>query len=310
MNFLYRIYFALPNFARIGIVGKAINRILGMILKRIFDTFVPAYLKRTAHKAGYGLNSEARDEKYIVSLTSFPARIDEIWITIETILRQSFKPDKIILWLGKDQFSSVKLPQSLTNQKSRGLSIEFVEDLRSHTKYYYALQRYPDAIVITLDDDVYYPKDTLKQLVALHRHKPGVICANRVHKITFRNKIINPYRKWAHNYKGNIRLSHELLLTGVSGVLYPPKSLHPDVFDQEVFSEKCYFADDIWLMIQAIRNKTKVFTGDYFNKDMVVVSKSQKIRLLNSNSHHGGNDEQLSEVLIHYKIDLKNDIQQ
>ena len=104
MNFLYALYFALPNFAFLSLPGKAINRLLGMILKRLLDLFMPRYLKRTAAKAGYGLNTEKRDELYIVSLTSFPARMEDIWITIETILRQSFKPDKIILWLGQDKF--------------------------------------------------------------------------------------------------------------------------------------------------------------------------------------------------------------
>src|SRR5690554_3540856 len=33
----------------------------------------------------------------IVSFTSFPARIDNVWLVVESILRQSVKPDKIIL---------------------------------------------------------------------------------------------------------------------------------------------------------------------------------------------------------------------
>lgn len=275
-----------------------------MILKRIFDAFVPVYLKRTANRAGHGLNTEPREETYIVSLTSFPARINEIWITIETILRQSFKPDKIILWLGKDQFSDIELPQSLTNLISRGLTIEFVKDLRSHTKYYYALQRFPKENVITLDDDLYYPSDTIIHLVKLHKDNASAICANRVHKFTFNNGNINPYRKWNHNYKGKFRLSHEYLLTGVSGVLYPPNVIHTDVFDSELFSNICFYADDVWLTIQAIRKGTKIFAGEYFNKDMVVVSKSQKTRLLSTNSHNGGNDEQLKNILEFYQIDL------
>ena len=117
MDFLYILYFALPNFARIGIAGKVIIRLLGMMLKRILDAFVPGYFKRTANKAGYGLNTEHREETYIVSITSFPARINEIWITIETLLRQSFKPDKIILWLGEEQFPDKQLPESLTMLK-------------------------------------------------------------------------------------------------------------------------------------------------------------------------------------------------
>lgn len=306
MNFLYRLYFALPNFARIGIIGKIINRILGMTLKRILDAYIPGYLKRTAEKAGYGLNTEPREETYIVSLTSFPARINEIWITIETILRQSFKPDQIILWLGKDQFPNQLLPETLENLKNRGLSVEFVEDLRSHTKYYYTLQRFPNVNVITLDDDLYYPIDTLERLVKIHTNNPKLICANRVHKFCFnRNNQIEPYRKWFHNFKGNPKVSSEFLLTGVSGVLYPPNALHKDVFKKETFKQLCFFADDVWLTIHALRNNTPIITSSYFNKDFVTVSKSQRVRLLSSNSHGGGNDVQLKNVLEYYSIDLK-----
>ena len=134
MNFLYALYFALPNFATLGLAGKAINRIMGIALKRMLDLFMPRYLKRTAAKAGYGLNTKKRNETYIVSFTSFPARIEDIWITIETLLRQSFKPDKIILWLAEEQFPDKKLPESLIKLTERGLSIEYCEDLRSHKK--------------------------------------------------------------------------------------------------------------------------------------------------------------------------------
>ena len=37
--------------------------------------------------------------KVIVSLTSFPARIDKVYLCINSLLRQSFKADKVILWL-------------------------------------------------------------------------------------------------------------------------------------------------------------------------------------------------------------------
>jgi len=309
MSFIYRLYFSLPNFGRLGLPGKAVNRILGIGLKRILDLIMPGYYKRTAHKAGFGLNTKQRSETYIVSLTSFPARINDIWITIETILRQSFKPDKIILWLGKDKFPDQEsIPTSLKNLLERGLSIEFVEDIRSHTKYYYALKKYSGSNIITLDDDSYYPKNTLLQLYKLHKKHPQLICANRVHKITFRDDVVKPYRHWTHNFKGDISPSHSLLQTGVNGVLYPRQSLNIDVFEKLTFQRLCYFADDIWLKIQALRNNTKIVTGKGFNKDFITVSNSQRQKLVSGNVLSGGNDEQLKNVLDHYNIDLKAEV--
>jgi hypothetical protein len=307
MNILYTIYFTLPNFARIGIAGKAINRILGMALKRLFDLFMPWYLKRTADRAGYGLNTEKREETYVVSLTSFPARIGDIWITIETLLRQSFKPDKIILWLGEEQFPDKMVPETLTRLKHRGLSIEFCEDLRSHKKYYFAMQKYPEANIITVDDDLYYPSNLLKNLVELHRKYPKLIATNRAHLITFNRQGIKPYRKWQHNVTVK-KPSFLLLPTGCSGTLYPPGALHPDVFNKDVFKTLCFYADDLWLKVMALKKGTAIITNRRYNKDFVSVGKTQREKLVFKNVFSGGNDEQLKNVLGHYSIDLKKEI--
>ncbi len=305
MNFLYTLYFALPNFARIGLPGKAINKLMAMSLKRLFDLFMPRYFKRTGRKAGYGLNTKKRAETYIVSLTSFPARIEDIWITIETILRQSFKPDKIILWLSAEQFPDKKLPESLIKLQERGLTIRFCEeDLRSHKKYFYAMQEYPEANIITFDDDSYYHKDVLLKLIQLHRLFPGAICANRAHKITFSNGMVKPYRQWVSNYKRFNEPTHLLVPTGVGGVLYPPGSLAKEVFQKEIFQKICPQADDLWLKVNALRNNTKVISTKYFNKALIAVSKTQKERLLQYNSLNGGNDQQLKNLIGHFEIDM------
>ena len=50
------------------------------------------------------LHPRQSGEEVIVSLTTFPARISTVWITIETIFRQEVMPDRIVLWLAKEQF--------------------------------------------------------------------------------------------------------------------------------------------------------------------------------------------------------------
>ena len=53
----------------------------------------------------YGITVERRTPQYIVSLTSFPARINTAHLAINTLLQQTFKPDRIILWLASEQFA-------------------------------------------------------------------------------------------------------------------------------------------------------------------------------------------------------------
>lgn len=305
LDTLYKFYFFLPNFARIGILGKIINRLLGMTLKRIFDIFVPGYLKRTAEKAGYGLNTEPRDETYVVSLTSFPARVEYIWITLEIVLRQSFKPDKIILWLAESQFPDKKLPESLLKLKERGLSIEFCEDdLRAHKKYFYAMQKYPNANIITLDDDLYYDKYLLENVVTLHKAHPGFICTNRAHRFTFDTTgKIKPYRNWKHNVTDK-EPSYILVPTGGAGTLYPPGSLPATTFDKNTFKQICLHADDLWLKAMSLLNKTNIVTNSRYNKDFVSIKTTQNEKLVSNNVIAGGNDVQLKNVCEYYKINI------
>jgi len=303
MNFLYNIYFAIPSLSPLGLLGKAIDRLLLLVLKRIFDLVMPAHYHKTQVSAGYGLNTLLREKSYIVSLTSYPARIDYLWIAIETILRQSFKPDKIILWLAEEQFPDRKLPESILKLKERGLTIEFCEDLKSHKKYFYSLKNFPDSNIITLDDDLYYHKDVLKNVVELHKKYPELITANRAHRITFRDGNINPYRKWKHEVNDTVP-SHLLVATGGAGALYPPGSLHEEVLNKDILRKLCFHADDLWLKVMELKNNRKVVTNRKFNKSFASVGKTQKEKLVTINVLRGGNDDQFSNLLRHYSIDL------
>jgi len=306
MNFIYRLYYLLPNFTFLGVPGKAINKIMAMVLKRIFDNFWPAYFRRTAQKAGSGIYSgENRGEQYIVSLTSFPARANDIWISIETILRQSFKPDMIILWLAEEQFPDKKLPVSLTNLVSRGLTIKYCDDLRSHKKYYYAFKEFPEACIITLDDDLYYHRDVLLNIVKLHQKFPGMITTNRAHKFTFDSNGIRPYRKWDHNVT-DILPSHLLMQTGGAGTLYPPDSLHPNAFDKDAIRSLCFHADDVWLKLMCFMNNKLVVTNRLYNKDNITIASTQNEKLVSMNVFDGGNDQQLKKVCDYYSIDINS----
>ena len=113
-----------------------------------------------------GITKTKRKPEIIVSLTSFPKRINIVVKTINTILNQSVKPDKIILWLANEQFPNKEkdLPDELLDLKNFGLMINWCEDLRSYKKLIPTLNLYPNDIIITADDDIYYDKDWIESL--------------------------------------------------------------------------------------------------------------------------------------------------
>lgn len=303
MNKLLAFYFSLPHDRTLGIVTKAFNRVVARILKRVLDRTVPAYFFRTQDLYQNGLNTTPRDKKVIVSLTSFPARIEDVWIVIECLFRQSFKADKIILWLSKPQFEGVELPEKLLAQQERGLEIIFVDDdLRSHKKYLYAFEQFPNDYIITVDDDLYYDENLLSNLVNLKRRYPESVVTNRAHELSFdKNGKILPYHNWSHNSISS-KPSFTIVQTGGFGTLYTKQDVDESYNDLDTIKEHIPFADDLWLKVQTLLASKKVVTNKKYNKDPLSIKKSQLEKLVNRNVHDGGNNQQLRAVLDHFKL--------
>lgn len=206
------------------------------------------------------------EDGLIVSLTSFPGRIDNAWFTIESMLRQSIRPAKILLYLSKAEFENEgkELPDFLENYKRYGLEVVWVDvNLRSHNKYFYALKTYREQIIVTVDDDLYYPSDTLSRLLRLHEQYPEAICANITRKIN--QDAFMDYSKWDKN-PGHRQYneSHSLVAMGYGSVLYP-KTFRPDcLFDVEGIKDCAFYADDLWLKAVEMFVGVPVVTGEYF----------------------------------------------
>lgn len=302
MNFLYQLYFRIPQFRSLGLFGKAIHKINAMILKRVFDLVLPGYYLRTMTKAGNGLTTEKREIPIIVSVTSFPARINDVWISLEILFRQTVKPDMIILWLAESQFPDKAIPESLERLKSRGLTIRFCEDLRSHKKYYFAMKEFPNASIVTFDDDLYYDSRVVERIVKLSEKNPDCISTNRAHQIKIINGEILPYRKWNHNAKNILKPTKSLFPTGGAGTLYPPHTFNQEIFDAELIRSICFHADDVWLKLMATLNHKKTITHSFYNKDFLTVRSSQLEKLVTKNVFDGGNDKQFQDVCSHFSI--------
>ena len=263
-------------------------------VRLLSNIIIPFYFKLSNNNSAYKLKESFKTKKrFIVSLTSFPIRINKVWIVIESIFRQDLKPDKIILWLSKEQFFSLdSLPKNLTSLKKRGLEIRLCDnDLRSHKKYYYAFKEFPNDIVITIDDDIIYSPKLLTNLILLSNDYPKSICCNHASEILIEAKQLCNYVKW-NNVDIKVTNTNKLMPIGVGGVLYPPNSLIDSVFDIDVFSNYCFLADDIWLNIMARLKKTKVSKSSYKSHYLPIMYKSNKT-LNYRNVDEGMNDKQL-----------------
>ncbi len=246
--------------------------------------------------------------KIIVSLTSYPGRINNLSMVIKTLLIQTKRPDLIILWLAEDQFANEEkdLPDELLNLVSYGLTIRWCKDLKPHKKYFYAMQEYPEDIVITVDDDVYYSPRMVSVLMDEYaQHKNSVICirANRIAKPDQYGRY--DYSKFDIYYREicGTELT-DVLPTGVGGVLYPPHCLPKQAFDEKMIRELCLYQDDIWLKAwSTINGFTNVITTEKVPIEVMEELQEDSLHVMNKDS---GNDDafyNVSQLLdkIYYK---------
>lgn len=196
----------------------------------------------------YGLDERGR---IIVSLTTYPDRISTVWITIASLLTQTMKPYKVILWLAEEQFPEHKIPDQLERMKRRGLEVRFCEDLKPHKKYFYAMQEYPDYYIITADDDTFYPENHLEKLWNGQEKYPGNIICQWSHQIGFTEQgEFQSYDDWVDN--GESTPAYSTLAVGCGGVLYPPGCLSSQAFDKQKIMDYALYTDDLWLKCMEI----------------------------------------------------------
>lgn len=271
-----------------------------LVIRLLANTLLPAYYFFTKNNPKATLKeNEGSEKRIIVSLTTFPKRINRVWIVIESILRQTNKPDKIILWLSSEQFGSInELPKILLNQQKRGLEIRFCKDYKSHKKYYFALKQYPNDFLITIDDDIIYPTFIIADLLRLYDQYPTSICCHRGLLIKTNKNNLSPYTEW-DEVGNDIGPSYQLFQTSGGGTMFPPYSLHKEVFNNEVFEKICFYADDIWLNIMSRLNNVTIATTNFHSAYIPVINlKNQKLSSINVDQLK--NDKQLEDVRNYY----------
>jgi hypothetical protein len=253
-----------------------------------------------------GIGNDA-SENITISLTSYGPRIETVYLTIESLMQQSFKADRIVLCLAKSEFSEKNLPAALKHQRERGLEILFCEeDLRSYKKFFYTLQKYPQDLIITADDDLIYPIDTVDLLYRAYLEEPGVIHCNRAHQMLLDSQgKLCPYKQWNWGYAAS-ESSFDTFPTGVGGVLYFPGSLDEAVLDKESFLRLAPNSDDVWLKAMSLKKSVKcrqIQSCFSFMERAIEIPGSQIVSLKRKNKHdRDGNDLAVSRIFGEYNL--------
>lgn len=128
------------------------------------------------------LTANLNDEKYIksvkhinvddnitVTFTSWKNRINDCIVTINEMLNQTLLPDRIILNLSTEEFPNKEkeLPEELINiiNDNEICEIYWVkENYKQFKKLIHTLNRFPNDIIISIDDDFPYPENFIETL--------------------------------------------------------------------------------------------------------------------------------------------------
>jgi hypothetical protein len=286
-----------------------INRILNLVNIKIINPLqsLPVQWYYSLKKDYSLLNENNCNHHIVVSLTSFPPRFRTLHLAIKSILNQKMKPDVILLCLAKEEAKNeFDLPDSIIDLKKYGLQILYIEEnLKPHKKYLYAMKNYPNSIIITVDDDIMYDKNLIKDLYDSYLKYPYAVSARRVHKIIKdKNNNILPYTDWLYEYKKEKKPSLDLIATGVGGILYPPCLLPPETFDTEKIKKLCLNADDIWLKFMELKNNIPVVCAKGRRIHPYTITNTQKITLQKNIRNKKLNDIYLTLLQDFYNIDI------
>lgn len=242
----------------------------------------------------------------IVSLTTYGKRLYEVYLAIESIMQGTVLPNKIVLWLS-NEYTNAHLPITLQNQMKRGLDVRFCRDIRSYTKLIPALREFPDCIIVTIDDDIFYQPDMLEGLLNAHKVYPHDVLANRIDTMVLDSNgrpvtclNWNIFQKPTDASPLNFAL-------GVEGILYPPGAFDDEVFNEEVFLSICPTADDVWFKAMELKAGTgvrNVYTHYERGGGIIPNLELQDtgLQVINTNVNDCKNDAQIEKVLDRYNL--------
>jgi FkbM family methyltransferase len=291
-----------------------VARKLSGLARRVLNAFVLRMIE-TKHSISARFNIMAgitkikRNPELIVSLTTIPERISRVHLCLDSLLCQSVRPDRIILWLsesnetGRPIISKDGLPKSLILLMKRGLEIRWTEDIRSYRKFIPTLIAHPKALIVTADDDIYYPSHWLRGLYEAYLREPEYIHCHRAHLINYdeTGKPL-PYREWEMMAQGFSGPSIDLFPTGVGGILYAPGHLDSEVLNKKTFLEICPKADDVWLKAMSLKAgvRCKKVAKHTFTIREVRIPNNRT--LFEENVINNGNDPQIKAVIERYGV--------
>lgn len=223
---------------------------------------------------------EINKQTIIVNVTTYPARDMFLYKALLHFKKQTLKPTKIILWLAKDEYNELSLPNTITKCIDDGLldDIMFVEKNIYCHKRHECFKYFNYAFNIFIDDDIYYPITFVESLVyysSLYNSPTSFFGKNM--------EYINS--TWSANtFKNgpNIKNRYYGGLSCIPPYIFPIESLNYEN-ERDIICPKC---DESWLQMWFIKKNIKVYCINEWKigeSPFELIEDTQKVSMWNEN---------------------------
>lgn len=232
--------------------------------------------------------------KLIISLTSWPKRINMVAKTIVSLLQQNVDKSlyHIVLVLCDKEFPNKEndLPIDLiTLYKNNYFEIIWTPtNTFSHKKLMPTLIKYSNNPILVCDEDILRPNDWLSYFIKDHKKYPtDILVGGCVFDIEFNNNIFNPIAKCyfdKNEFAGKIIINRRPA-NGYGGVLYPVNTfLDKRFYDENLYMKLTPHSDESWqFCFNVIENRTlrwisKIFPLYKYEQKLAYETSMSKMR--------------------------------
>jgi GT2 family glycosyltransferase len=225
----------------------------------------------------------------IISMTSYPARIEGVAGVWESILNQDVdKRDyHCVLVLAEPEFPDKKLPLELTKLIESG-EIELIwypKNIKSHKKLMPTLAKYPDNPILVVDDDIIRDDGWLQTFIKDHKDYPNDIISGTFQyyldgNLQFQRMIgFKQAKARGKNQVPGLVLNFARPANGCAGTLYPAHTFTDKrFFDEEKMMELSPTSDESWqYCFNVMKGMTMRQTSVIFDESAGVVPGSQEL---------------------------------
>lgn len=157
------------------VIDEILKNDFSIFQKKYDDTNIPLLrsnneFRETSYK---GNIPKYFDDRVIVSMTSYPKRLKNIPFIIDTILKQTIKPYKIVINLSEEEYPEKcnSLPIEINDYIIKNnIEVNFIsgKNTKVWKKIIPTMMKYKNSLILPIDDDYLYPQNMIEDFLNIY----------------------------------------------------------------------------------------------------------------------------------------------